>query len=280
MRRPCAWKGSPLPASEATIDRTHVTQRLVAAMREAGSLACSFGRPIKSWTKGKDSPVTEADIAVDRLLRERLTGEFPSFGWLSEESEDDLGRLHVRQVWIVDPIDGTRAFLNGRTDWSISVALVEDGRPIVGSVFAPNEGELFVATAGKGATCNGIPLRTTPGDSLAGARVAGPRRILDQLIALDTGVVAEPRVHSLALRLARVAQGRIDAAFVAGGSRDWDLAAADLLVHEARGVLTTLSGSVLAFNRPEAGHGTLVAAGRPRHRALTDLLRERSVKLG
>jgi myo-inositol-1(or 4)-monophosphatase len=269
-----------LPASEAAIDRTHVTRRLVAAIREAGSLACSFGRPIKSWTKGKDSPVTEADIAVDRLLRERLTSEFPSFGWLSEESEDDLGRLHVRHVWIVDPIDGTRAFLNGRTDWSISVALVEDGRPIVGSVFAPNEGDLFVATAGQGATCNGIPLRTTPGDALAAARVAGPRRHLDQLVALETGIVAEPRIHSLALRLARVAQGRVDAAFVAGGSRDWDLAAADLLVHEARGVLTTLSGSVLVYNRPEAGHGTLVAAGQPRHRALTDLLRERRIKLG
>jgi len=273
-----------LPASSSAdttaTDLAAIAGGLVAAMREAGTLARSFGRPIKSWTKGGDSPVTEADIAVDKLLRERLTGAFPSFGWLSEESEDDLARLHVRHVWIVDPIDGTRAFLGGRTDWSISVALVEDGRPVVGSVFAPIEGDLFVGVAGKGATCNGIPLRTSAGEALTGARVAGPRRQLDQLIALETGIVAEPRIHSLALRLARVAQGRIDAAFVSGGSRDWDLAAADLLVHEARGALTTLSGSVLAYNRPEAGHSTLVAAGRPRHRALTDLLRERSIKLG
>jgi myo-inositol-1(or 4)-monophosphatase len=269
-----------LPASSgAAIDRAGIAERLVAAMREAGNLVCSFRRPIKSWTKGKDSPVTEADIAVDGLLRERLTGAFPSFGWLSEESEDDLARLHARHVWIVDPIDGTRAFLGGRTDWSISVALVEDGRPVVASVFAPIEGDLFVATAGRGATCNGIPLRTTAGEALSGARVAGPRRHLDQLTSLDTGIAAEPRIHSLALRLARVAQGRVDAAFVSGGSRDWDLAAADLLVHEARGAMTTLSGSVLAYNRPEAGHGTLVAAGRLRHRALIDLLRERNIKL-
>jgi len=266
--------------TRAEIDRAAIAGCLVAAMREAGTLACSFGRPIKSWTKHGDSPVTEADIAVDKLLRERLTGAFPSFGWLSEESEDDLARLHVRHVWIVDPIDGTRAFLGGRTDWSISVALVEEGRPVAASVFAPIEGDLFVGVAGNGSTCNGIPLRASTGGALAGARVAGPRRVLDQLIALETDIVAEPRIHSLALRLARVAQGRIDAAFVSGGSRDWDLAAADLLVHEARGALTTLSGSVLAYNRPAAGHSTLVAAGRPRHRALTDLLRERSIKLG
>jgi len=266
--------------TEALIDRSHVAAVLVAAMREAGSLARSFGRPIKSWTKGKDSPVTEADIAVDQLLRERLTTAFPSFGWLSEESEDDLARLHVRHVWIVDPIDGTRAFLNGRTDWSISAALVEDGRTIVASVFAPIEGDLFVAAAGRGATCNGIPLRATAGDTLVGARVAGPRRHLEQLAALGTGIVAQPRIHSLALRLARVAQGRIDAAFVSGGSRDWDLAAADLLVHEARGALTTLSGSVPTYNGPKAAHRSLVAAGLSRHRALTDLLRGQNIEFG
>src|SRR5262249_9043190 len=101
----------PPMETRAEIDRAAIAGCLVAAMREAGTLACSFGRPIKSWTKHGDSPVTEADIAVDKLLRERLTGAFPSFGWLSEESEDDLARLHVRHVWIVDPIDGTRAFL-------------------------------------------------------------------------------------------------------------------------------------------------------------------------
>jgi myo-inositol-1(or 4)-monophosphatase len=147
-------------------------------------------------------------------------------------------------------------------------------------VFAPIEGDLFVARAGNGATCNGIPLRTSSENTLDGARVAGPRRHLDQLTSLGTGIVAEPRVHSLALRIARVAQGRLDAAFVSGGSRDWDLAAADLLVHEARGALTTLSGATPAYNQPKAGHGALVAAGRQRHHVLTDLLRERSIALG
>ena len=104
--------------------------RLEAAVREAGALAAStFQTALKSWTKDGGSPVSEADIAVDNFLRERLTRLAPDYGWLSEESEDDPARLDAPRVWIVDPIDGTRAYLAGRTDWSISVALVEDGRP-------------------------------------------------------------------------------------------------------------------------------------------------------
>lgn len=267
-----------MPASDMAIDRNQLSEHLVAAMREAGRLARSFARPLKTWTKDKDSPVTEADIAVDRLLHERLTGELPGFGWLSEESEDNPARLNASRVWIVDPIDGTRAFIADRADWSISAALVEDGRPVIAAVFAPVDDEMFVAISGAGASCNGAPLSASAGASLDGARIAGPRRHLDTLSTLDPRIVAEPRVHSLALRLARVAQGRLDAAFVSGASRDWDLAAADLLVHEAGGALTTLSGTILAYNRPEPVHGTLMAAGQSRHRALTDLLRDRQAE--
>jgi myo-inositol-1(or 4)-monophosphatase len=242
-------------------------------MRDAGAIALKFFRgSFKSWTKGKgDSPVSEADIAVNDLLRERLpvSGD----GWLSEEGESDPVRHDARRVWVIDPIDGTRAFIAGREDWAISVALVEAGRPVVASVFAPAAEQLFLATAGGGATCNGVRMQASAGSALDGARVAGPKRLLDWIAGRHPGLVAMPRVHSLALRLVRVAQAELDGAIVGGQAHDWDLAAADLLVHEAGAVMTMLDGKPLSYNRPEPTHGVLVAAGRGRHSALIDLMR-------
>lgn len=246
--------------------------------REAGALALrSFGRPVRSWTKHGNSPVSEADIAVDALLRERLTALHPECGWLSEETEDDPARLGASRVWIVDPIDGTRAFLAGLPDWTISIALADRGRPILAAVYAPVTDELFLAWAGAGATCNGRAIAVSAGEELRGARIAGPRRYLERLSAVSPQVVLEPKVHSLALRLTRVAQGVLDVAFASHDSHDWDLAAADLLVHEAGGTLTTFGGEVLAYNRPEPTHGALVAAGRSRHRTLSQLIRDRNI---
>jgi myo-inositol-1(or 4)-monophosphatase len=242
-------------------------------VREAGDLALTtFNASLKHWIKGKDSPVSEADIAVDNLLRERLLAIVPDAGWLSEETEDDPARMSRRRIWVVDPIDGTRAYIAGLVDWTISAALVEDGRPIVAALFAPAENEFFSAIVGEGAVCNGQRITATEGESLEGARLSGPRRTVEQLAAAVPSVMALPRVHSLALRFARVAQGRLDAALSGGSSHDWDLAAADLLVHEAAGALTTLAGDHILYNRPEPVHGPLVAAGRLRHQALRKAL--------
>jgi myo-inositol-1(or 4)-monophosphatase len=262
-----------LPASE----HANIVATLTAAVRDAGALALTtFQGTLKHWTKGKDSPVSEADLAVDALLIDRL--RLPGVGWLSEETEDDPARLALRRVWVVDPIDGTRAYIAGLAEWTISVALVEDGRPIVAALYAPVAEEMFLAVVGEGATVNGAPIHVTGGDTLAGARIAGPKRALEQLAEHEPTLAVQPRVHSLALRLARVAQGRFDAAFAGGNSHDWDLAAADLLVHEAGGVLTTLTGEKALYNRPEPVHGTLVAAGRSRAKLLCDLLRAASLK--
>ena len=248
-------------------------ERLVAAVRDGGAIALTFFRgTFKSWTKGTgDSPVSEADIAVNDLLRERLPVE--GDGWLSEESENDPARAGARRVWVVDPIDGTRAFIAGREDWSVSVALVVDGRPVVAALFAPVTDELFLSTAGGGATRNGAPIQASSGSSLNGARIGGPKRMMERIALNGSGIILMPRIHSLALRLARVAHAELDAAVAGGNGHDWDLAAADLLVHEAGGTMTALDGQVLIYNRPDPVHSVLIAAGRGRHAALAELIR-------
>jgi myo-inositol-1(or 4)-monophosphatase len=261
-----------LPASDFTRDR----DRLAAAVQEAGAIARRFFRgPLKQWTKGQgDSPVTEADIAANDLLHKHLVEA--GDGWLSEESENDPARLDAQRVWVVDPIDGTRAFIAGREDWCVSAALVAGGRPVAAAIYAPVTEELFLATAGGGATRNNAALHVSSGTGLEGARVGGPKRMLDRMTLDGSGVVAMPRIHSLALRLARVADGGLDAAIAGGNGHDWDLAAADLLVHEAGGLMTALDGRPLIYNRPDPVHSMLIAAGRERHAALAALVRAQS----
>jgi myo-inositol-1(or 4)-monophosphatase len=254
------------------------TSWLAAAVREAGALALkTFRNSPRQWAKGKTSVVCEADIAVDQFLRERLSGATPGYGWLSEETEDDPARLGAEHVWIVDPIDGTRSYLAGQSDWVVSVALAAAGRPTLGALFAPVTDELFLATAGGGLTLNGAAVAANPGSDFDAAKAAGPKRYVEWLSGLNATVVAMPRIGSLALRLARVAHGALDIAFAGGNSHDWDLAAADLLVHEAGGAMTTLDGRLLTYNRTEPVHGALVAAGRDRHATLIGLVRDQPV---
>jgi len=247
-------------------------------VREAGSLALSlFRTELKNWTKGASSPVSEADIAVNRLLENRLRSAAPEYGWLSEESADDEQRLERRRVWIVDPIDGTRGYLAGREDWCISVALVEDAAPLLGAVFAPASDEFFFAARGQGATRNDVRLQATAGIEIDFSRVAGPKPLVERINLTSGDVVLHPRVASLALRLCRVAQGSLDAAFAGGQSHDWDLAAANLIVQEANGIMTALSGDAILYNRREVAHGLLVAAGRDRHASIIARFRHRSL---
>jgi myo-inositol-1(or 4)-monophosphatase len=252
-------------------------QALADAVCAAGDVALkSFRQPLRQWTKGESSPVSEADIAVNEFLHQRLLAIAAGYGWLSEETEDDPARLQAENVWIVDPIDGTRAYLAGQDDWSVSAALSSRGRPVLGAIFAPVTQELFLAAAGSGATLNGVPIAASSGSHVEGATVMGPKRHLNWLADLNTNAIAVPRIGSIALRLARVAQGALDVAFAGGNSHDWDLAAADLLVHEAGGALTTLTGDTLTYNGSELVHGALLAAGQDRHATLIDLVRNRA----
>lgn len=233
---------------------------LEAAAREAGALALTyFGRDPETWFKGNKSPVSEADLAVDRFLAERLRTARPDYGWLSEETADDRSRLGNERVFIVDPIDGTRAFLAGGDEWTVSVAIVENGRPLAGAVFCPCRSEMFLASLGGGAWLNGETITVSGKDSIQGATLTGPHSIVASQIVKEAGFTPTTILRSLAYRLTMVAAGRVDVGTARGGPSDWDLAAADLLVQEAGGKLTDLSGRHLVYNRARTGHPALIA---------------------
>ena len=243
---------------------------MVGAVRDAGRLALSFfGKGPRQWTKDDGSPVSEADLAVNDLLRKRLRGERPGYGWLSEETEDDDSRLGRSRVWVVDPIDGTRSFLKGVPHWTVSVALIEDGIPVIGCVFNPAENELFTASRGAGARLNGREIRVSRRNSIGGCRMMGHAFVFDRKRWRDPWPEMETGVrNSMAYRLCLVASGDWDATFTILYKADWDLAAADLIVNEAGGRVSMHDGGMLVYNRPAPRHPTVLAAGPELHGSL------------
>jgi myo-inositol-1(or 4)-monophosphatase len=255
-----------------------LTPAVADLAREAGELALRFfqegaATSARRWTKERGSPVTEADIAVDTFLEERLLRMLPEAGWLSEETADRPDRISRSLVWIVDPIDGTRAFMTGNPDWSIAIGLLLNGRLTLGVVHAPAHGMLYEAAAGAGAFRKGARLQVSSRPSLGGARVTGPKPLIDQLARNSGPIERVARIPSLALRLARVAEGSVDVGLVSADARDWDLAAADLILSEAGGRVTALDGKPLVYNRPEPIHGELAAAPARLHPSVVAAMR-------
>ena len=245
---------------------------LIEAIHAAAEVALSYFRTdAKVWTKSGDSPVTEADIAVDHFLRDALGAARPSYGYLSEESEDDGSRLTANRTFIVDPVDGTRSFIAGTTDWTIPIAVVEDGRPIACAVLAPARQEIFHAESGGGAFLNGEPISVSERSSVKGASMAVSKRLFEMAEVNPPPQFKSVFHASLAYRLARVADGRLDAAVIKPNARDWDLAAADLLVHEAGGKLTNLDQTKPRYDRPSTEHGAMVGASPGLHADLVRL---------
>jgi myo-inositol-1(or 4)-monophosphatase len=246
---------------------------LFDAVREAGALASTmFHQNVRRWSKTDGSPVTEADVQVDALLRSRLQIHRSGYGWLSEETPDNGGRLSCDNVWIADPIDGTRAFIDGGSEWCIAAALVSRGRPTAAAIYRPMHEEFFSAVAGRGAHLNGKSIVAADAPTLAKANVAGTRKSLAMLSA--HGILPDVSgALPLQLRLAYVASGRFDAAVSFGIKHDWDLAAGDLIVHEAYGLAGNASGVGYVYNREQAWQQGMIAAGAKRYAAIVQALR-------
>ncbi|SDT91761.1 3'(2'),5'-bisphosphate nucleotidase CysQ [Stappia sp. ES.058] len=258
-----------MPVSDARANLADM-ELIAQAARQGGATAMSyFRKDPHRWTKDNDSPVSEADLAVDRQLAEILQAARPDYGWLSEETADDSSRLNSARSFVVDPIDGTRGFLSGSPEWTVAIAVVEAGRPVAAALYQPVTDHLYTAAPGHGATCNGAPLRISDRASLNGASAAGPKAITSRDRLRDMGIRPAGYVPSLALRLAILAAGRIDLAVVRENACDWDLAASDLLVQEAGGRLEDLRGRPLSYNRGSVRHPALL--GGPK--ALVDPLR-------
>jgi len=238
---------------------------LEAAAREAGQLALGHWKSgIRAWDKGDgQGPVTEADLAVDALLRARLTGARPGYGWLSEESAEDPSRLDAQACFIVDPIDGTRAFVAGEKSWAHALAVAVGGVVTAAVVYLPALERLYAAEAGRGARVNGCPMAASRAEGLGAARVLAGRE------AIVPGRWAEPAPlldrhfrPALAYRLALVAEGRFDAMLTFRDSWEWDVAAGALIAAEAGAAVTDRMGRPLRFNTP-ARQTPGVLAGAP-----------------
>lgn len=252
---------------------------LAGAAEAAGGIALeAFGGAYDSWEKPGQGPVTAVDLAVDRMLRAELTAARPDYGWLSEESTaesaspEELNR-HER-VFIVDPIDGTRAFMSGQEGWGTAVAVAERGRVIAGVMRLPARAETYAAALGGGATVNGRPIRPSRRGGLKGARVLISRaQMKPELWPGGPPPVAGHFRPSLAWRLCLVAAGVFDAMVTLRDAWEWDIAAGSLIATEAGARVTDREGGPLVFSRhPARALGVFAAPGRL-HDALMRLRR-------
>ena len=260
-------------------------QRLEAIVRKAGRIAMASwpgaGHALEVWDKSHDNPVSAADIAVDSFLREELGALLPSAGWLSEETLDAPMRLAGDLLWLVDPIDGTRDYIHGRTGWAVSVALINAGRPLFGMLHAPArggeawpDGEFWHAEAGRGSWRNGQQLIASRRSTLPGARV--PARTLSPE---DADLVMVDQPNSIALRIAMVAADEADILATVRWGFEWDIGAAALIAREAGAEVSDAFGETLNYNKRDPRAFGLLVTAPAIHAAAVERLADRAKKL-
>jgi len=242
------------------------------AAKEAGAAIMGlFKGKYDVQQKSKNNPVTTADLEANRLIRETIQKYFSQDGWLSEEDQDSVERLKNSRVWVVDPIDGTKEFIEGVPQFAVSIAFVEDGKPKVAVVFNPAKGRFYKAAAGLGAFLNEQPIRVTPRHEIDGARLlvsrSEPRRKFQ--VFVDRCEIKP--IGSIAYRLAKVASGDGDCTLTFRSIHEWDICAGVLMVEQAGGKVVDGSGNDLLFNQREPRHRGVVAANGPLSFGLQDL---------
>ncbi len=246
---------------------------LRAVAKEAGDLAMSFlgKNELVTWDKSKNHPVTEADIEVNALIRHRLREARPDYGWLSEETDLDQHAPVAHRTWIVDPIDGTRAFMRGQPYWCIGIGVIENGQAVVGVVEAPMLKQTFHAMLGGGAFLNDQPINISDCNREEGCRIITNQGMLTHPawpIPWPEMELADPKPNATLLRMCWVASGEWDAVLALWRKSDWDLAPGAIIVREAGGLATTHLGEDYVFNRGEPAQRSLLAAGKALHSLL------------
>jgi myo-inositol-1(or 4)-monophosphatase len=243
---------------------------LVGAAREAGAIALrQREQGLKVWSKSEGSPVTNADLAANDHLQSVLRGARPDYGWLSEESVDDPDRLERRRIFVVDPIDGTAAFMKQKPWWSVAVAVVEDGRPVAAVVHAPAIAETFEAALGEGARLNGERIRASEAATLDDASLLADARLLERPIWSEPWPqVRVSKRDSIAYRMALVGAGAFDAALALTPKWDWDVCAGALIAEEAGAKVSDHQGRPYRFNRPDPRQASLLCAAPGLHKLI------------
>lgn len=234
---------------------------LTEAIRAAGVEALRLAsQGFDIHIKPDRSPVTSADLAVNGILQGRLMDVFPDDGWLSEESPDGPARLEKARVWVIDPIDGTKAFISREPEFCISAALIEEGRPVVAAVFNPSTDELFSARRGGGLLFNdeAASWREYPTDRHPVVALSPWEHEIGRFKSLEAHVAGRP-MRSIAWALALAASGRIHAVATFESENEWDVAAGTLLIEEAGGTMSDGNGQMLEFNRPDPRYRGIVA---------------------
>ncbi len=254
-----------------------VLEEVKAAVRAAGEEILQYqDSGNRQWDKSEDDPVSLADLASDRLLRDRLLGLLPECGWQSEETVDDYSRLQREWVWVVDPLDGTREFLEGIPEFSVAVALVRDGRPQLGVVHNPATGEVFAGLAGGPVQYGEDPARVSDQTDRGAATVAVSRSEYNRGEFDEVAAEMDLRpVGSVAYKLALVAAGQVDVFYTLTPRCEWDICAGVCLVQGAGGRATEKDGSEVVFNRPEGKTRSLVAANPALHGQLLEALADK-----
>lgn len=248
-----------------------------AAKASAKIALTHFRQDPDVWHKGDNQgPVTAADLEIDTMLRRDLLAERPSYGWLSEETEDGVARLDCARCFVVDPIDGTRAFIAGERTWSHSLALVEHGRVIAAVVHVPMLDRLYTATKDDVSRLNGQPILSTQTSDMNGATVLAAKPNFDAEHWHDGTPPMERHFRpSLAYRLSLVGHGRFDAMLTLRDCWEWDIAAGELIVRQAGGIASDRTGAPLAFNQPRPKTPGCLAAGKALHPQITERLKQR-----
>lgn len=274
--------GCLLPASKQTsVSLEDELNLLRDVAREAGGLALKwYQKGAKQWDKSPNNPVTQADIAVNDRIALRLLSERQTYGWLSEETKDDAENRDVSRVFVVDPIDGTKAFIARQPFFCVSIALLYSDEPIAGVVFNPSTDEMFEATKDGGARLNGEAISASATDGIENCKMIGhPAQFKSNEVMPDWPdmELADPIPNAVAYRIALVASGKWDAAIALGNKCDWDLAAASLILKEAGGQCTDHKGREYVFNGRIPVQRSVVASGKNLHPLLLDKVRVASI---